>query len=420
MDSLAGFRLTQRLHVGRRFETWRAERIEDGTAFIVKVALDSQVPQDAANLRHEYDVSSALDLPGVIRAQGLEETAENGVVLLMEDVGGQSLAEFRTVEALEPDMVLNIGVQVADVLGAIHARGVVHKDIKPANLIIRPDTHEVRLTDFGISSRLPRESTPRVETQRLEGTLAYISPEQTGRINRQVDARSDLYSLGATLYELLASRPPFETDDPAELVHAHIARAPQPLSEVAPGTPAALAAIVSKLLNKAAEARYQSAFGLLHDLRRCQANPTESFALGERDVHGVLRLPEELVGRSEQREQLLEAVKRVSAGGREMVMISGAPGIGKSALVAEVERAFAEHDANGDGLCQPQEWPLDAPAFARADRDHDGVLTFTEVVRPPTDLLDAIRAGARDPGSFGDEPSVEGVVGSLDGAFSAR
>ncbi|MDD9944150.1 MAG: AAA family ATPase [Myxococcales bacterium] len=340
MEHLPGYQLRQRLHVGSRFTTWRAERESDRASVILKAPHGSLVPRDIARLRHEFTVSSKLDVVGVVRAQGLEQTTEHGVVLVTEDFGGLSLRDYQAGKPLESALVVSIAIQVAKLLGEVHARGVVHKDIKPASLIIHPGTHDVRLTDFGISSELPREDSRQPSTRRLEGTLAYIAPEQTGRINRPVDARSDLYSLGATLFELLTGRPPFEATDPVEQVHAHIARPPERVDVLEPSVPGSVANVVEKLLSKAAEDRYQSAYGLLHDLERCRTSRTE-FPLGERDVGGVLRLPEGLVGRDAERQQLLDSVSRVLEGGLEALMISGPPGIGKSALVAELEHSLA-------------------------------------------------------------------------------
>ena len=226
----------------------------------------------------------------------------------------------------------------------MHKRELIHKDVKPANVLVNSATGQVRLMGFGIASRLPRERQAPEPPEFIAGTLPYMAPEQTGRMNRSIDSRSDLYALGVTLYEMLTGTLPFTASDPMELVHCHIARQPVPPSERLKGIPGAVSAIVMKLLAKTAEERYQTAAGAASDLRRCldeweTQRRIDEFPLGEHDTPDRLLIPEKLYGRESEIEPLLAAFDRVVAGGRpELVLVSGYSGIGKSSVVNELHK----------------------------------------------------------------------------------
>jgi hypothetical protein len=241
---------------------------------------------------------------------------------------------------------------LTDILGHIHQQNIIHKDINPANWIFNPSTWQVKLIDFGIASVLPRENPTLKNPNQLEGTLAYISPEQTGRMNRALDYRSDFYSLGVTFYELFTGKVPFETMDAMELVHSHIAIKPPSPIDINPELPMAISDIIMKLLEKTAEARYQSAWGLKADLQKCQkllalGNKT-SFTLGEQDFSDQFQLPQKLYGRELEVEALLAAFERVSTsslvekGKAEMMLVAGFSGVGKSVLVQEIYRPITK------------------------------------------------------------------------------
>jgi serine/threonine protein kinase len=243
-----------------------------------------------------------------------------------------SLAEF-----------LNIAIQLTDILNYLYQNRVIHKDIKLANILINPDTKQVKLIDFSISSLLPRETQEIQNPNVLEGTLAYISPEQTGRMNRGIDYRSDFYSLGVTFYELLTGQLPFISDDPMELVHCHLAKQAIPIHQIYPEISLVLSEIVSKLMAKNAKYRYQSALGVKHDLEIClrelqTTGKIESFEIGKRDISDRFIIPEKLYGREKEVNELLAAFERVSIGSAEMMLVAGFSGIGKTAVVNEVHK----------------------------------------------------------------------------------
>ena len=235
---------------------------------------------------------------------------------------------------------------LAAALGQLHGRGLLHKDLKPAHVVVNEATGQVWLTGFGIASRLPRERQSPEPPEVIAGTLAYMAPEQTGRMNRSIDARSDLYALGVTLYELLTGSLPFTASDPLEWVHCHIARQPVPPAERCTEVPGAVSAIILKLLAKTAEDRYQTAAGVEHDLRRCLAawetqGRIADFPLGAHDTPDRLVLPEKLYGRAREIETLLAAFDRVvTSGTPELVLVSGYSGIGKSSVVNELHKVL--------------------------------------------------------------------------------
>jgi PAS domain S-box-containing protein len=241
---------------------------------------------------------------------------------------------------------LRLAIGIATALAQVHQRGLIHKDIKPANLLVNAGTGQVWLMGFGIASRLPRERQAPAPPEVIAGTLAYMAPEQTGRMNRSIDFRSDLYALGVTLYEMLTGELPFTASDPMEWVHCHIARQPIPPNERVAGIPGPLSAIVMKLLAKTAEDRYQTAAGLTVDLRKCLAEweahrSIEPFPLGADDASDRLMVPEKLYGRQHEIDTLLGAFDRVVANGAtELVLVSGYAGIGKSSVVNELQKAL--------------------------------------------------------------------------------
>jgi PAS domain S-box-containing protein len=295
-------------------------------------------------LEHEYTLGAELDAAWAAHPIELSRH-RNRLALLLEDPGGAVLEQLLE-RPLEIREFLPIAISLAGVLRQVHMRGLIHKDIKPANVLVDIASYDVWLTGFGIATRLPRERANPEPPDEIVGTLAYMAPEQTGRMNRSIDARSDLYSLGVTFYQMLTGTLPFTAADPMEWVHCHIARQPVPPDVRAVETPRALSAIVMKLLAKTAEERYQTAAGLEADLRRCLAEweshgRIDPFALGTRDVPNRLLIPERLYGREREIDTLIACFERVVTRGiAELVLVSGYSGIGKSSVVNELHKAL--------------------------------------------------------------------------------
>src|SRR5262245_23902642 len=305
---------------------------------------DHPTPASLRRLEHEYALRVALDPAWAVQPLALTQH-QGRPVLVLEDPGGEPLTRFLDRPlALPQGLRLAIGLAVA--LGQLHGRGLIHKDVKPAHVFVNEATGQVWLMGFGIASPLPRERQAPEPPEVIAGTLAYMAPEQTGRMNRSIDARSDLYALGVTLYELLTGTLPFTASEPMEWVHCHIARQPVPPAERYKEIPGAVSAIIMKLLAKTAEERYQTAAGLEHDLRRCLAQwegegRIGDFPLGAHDTPDRLLIPEKLYGRTRQIASLLAAFERVVKGGApELVLVSGYAGIGKSSVVNELHKVL--------------------------------------------------------------------------------
>jgi serine/threonine protein kinase len=271
---------------------------------------------------------------------------QNSLVMFVEDFGGESLTIWMQQRSFTLEEFLLLAIATTEILGQIHRANIIHKDINPSNIVYNPQTKQLKIIDFGISTQLSRETPILKNPGVLEGTLAYISPEQTGRMNRTLDYRADFYSLGVTFYELLTGKLPFETEDALELVHCHIARQPLSPQEIKPEIPLILSQIVSKLMAKNAENRYQTALGIKHDLEMCllqlqETDSIEEFDLGRRDITDRFLIPEKLYGRETEVDNLLAAFERVSTGSAEMMLVAGFSGIGKTAVVNEVHKPIA-------------------------------------------------------------------------------
>src|SRR5438093_498870 len=342
MTELSGYVL-ETLREGGEFTLYRGWQHGNPLPVLVLTPVAEQpTPASLKQLEHEYALAVELDAAWAARPLALARH-EGRMMLVLEDLGGEPLDRFLG-QPLELTRFLPLAIGLAAALGRLNQRGLIHKDVKPAHILVNRETNQVWLTGFGIASRLPRERQAPEPPEFIAGTLAYMAPEQTGRMNRSIDSRSDLYALGVTLYEMVTGTLPFTASDPMELVHAHIARQPTPPSERLNGIPGPVSAIIMKLLAKTAEERYQTASGAASDLRRCldeweTRGWIDAFPLGEHDTPDRLLIPEKFYGRASEIETLLAAFDRIVAGGRpELVLVSGYSGIGKSSVVNELHK----------------------------------------------------------------------------------
>jgi serine/threonine protein kinase len=318
----------------------------DGQPVILKLLKqDYPTPEELVRYRQEYEITHNLNLEGVCRSLSLEKY-QNTFVIVFEDFGGESLKSWMSNRKLKLEDFLQIAIATTASLAQVHAANIIHKDINPSNIVYNPNTQQLKLIDFGISTVLSRENQTLKNPNVLQGTLAYMSPSQTGRMNRSLDYRTDFYSLGVTFYELLTNKLPFETTDALELVHCHIAKQPLPPSEMTSEIPQVVSGIVMKLMAKTAEERYQSAFGIKADLEEClnqlhQTGSISDFPLACQDIADKFQIPQKLYGRKQEIATLLSAFERASDR-IEMMLIGGYSGIGKSALVQELYKPITQ------------------------------------------------------------------------------
>ena len=353
---LPGYKIGENIYEGMRTLVYRGTRLSDSLKIVIKFLRHSYPSfSELVQFRNQYAITKNLNSAGIVRPLSLERYG-NGYALVTPDLGAISLDKaVAEDELLDLGSYLAIAIQLAEILQELDRQRVIHKDIKPANILIKPETKEVKLIDFSIASLLPREAQEIKNFNALEGTLAYISPEQTGRMNRGIDYRSDFYSLGVTLYQLLTGVLPFSSSDPMELVHCHISQQPIPPAATNPVSPTnrvseippVVSDIVMKLMAKNAEDRYQSALGLKLDLENClkqwqETGNIEAFELATRDISGRFLIPEKLYGRETEVQTLLAAFERIANGKTEMMLVVGFSGIGKTAVVNEVHKPIVK------------------------------------------------------------------------------
>ena len=375
VPNLARYRL-RRLHRDTEFELLRGSlsRSEDASApsILVRTPIaDHPAPASLRRMREEYALRSELDRAYVVRPLALIH-AGGHPMLVLEDPGGTPL-DLLLDGPMEIARFLRLAIRIVAALGHVHSRRLVHKDVKPANILVNTARDQARLMGLGIASSVPRERQSLQPPEFVAGTLAYMAPEQTGRMNRSVDSRSDLYALGVTFYEMLTGTLPFMASDPMELVHCHIARQPTPPGVKLKGIPAPVSAIIMKLLAKTAEERYQTASGAASDLRRCLSewetqNRIDEFQLGEQDKPDRLLIPEKLYGREPEIAALLTAFNRVVVGGRpELILVSGYSGIGKSSIVHELHKQLVPpHGLFASGKFDQQKRDIPYATLAQA------------------------------------------------------
>ncbi len=341
--NISGYEITEELYKGSRTLVYRGYQKINSLPVVIKL-LKNPYPSfsELVQFRNQYTIAKNLNYPGIIQTYSLEPY-QNGYMLVMEDFGGISLKDyFANNNDVSLNEFLQIAIALCNTLNILYKERIIHKDIKPSNILINPETKQVKLIDFSIASLLPRETQTLINLNVLEGTLAYISPEQTGRMNRGIDYRTDFYSVGITFYELLTGKLPFSSNDAMELLHCHIAKIPIALANKKE-IPQVISDIVMKLMAKNAEERYQSALGLKFDLENClhqlqETGSIESFEIGQRDVCDRFIIPDKLYGRETEVKILLQAFERVSLGATEMMLVAGFSGIGKTAVVNEVHK----------------------------------------------------------------------------------
>ncbi|MDY6901400.1 MAG: AAA family ATPase, partial [Cyanobacteriota bacterium] len=342
MVVITGYEILEQIHESYYSVVYRGRRGEDNQPIILKV-----LKQDCLNsyqltrYKHEYEITCNLESQGIIKAYDLQN--DDYLTMILEDFGGESLKNLLSQRKFNLVECLEIACQITDSLAQIHAAQVIHKDINPSNIVFNPVTKQLKIIDFGISTRLGSEHTVLSSPNALEGTLAYISPEQTGRVNRSLDYRTDFYSLGVTLYELFTYELPYTADDAMELIHCHLAKQPLSPHEINSKIPRMVSAIVMKLMSKTAEERYQSVWGIKADLETCLLQLQSydciiDFDLGKQDISHQFNISQKLYGRQQEISTLLTAFERVvsAASKTEMILVKGYSGIGKSALIKEI------------------------------------------------------------------------------------
>ncbi len=344
MVTLSNYTVGEQIYEGTDTLLYRGFRDGDCRPVVIKLSSSEQpTAREIARLRHEFAMLQAIDSPRVVRAYALEKH-EHGVALVLEALDGHTLGELLRAGRLGLKKALHIAAAIAEILEDVHRLGIIHRDIKPHNILVHDATGDVYLIDFGMATSMTQEVRQADGSRTIEGTLAYLSPEQTGYMNRPLDHRSDLYSLGVTLFQMLTGSLPFTSEDARELVRSHVARIPPAPRDLNAALPVAVSDLVMKLLTKAPEERYQSALGLGADLAEClrQIEATGTVGvleLGRRDAAAVLRLSQKLYGRADEEAALLAAVERAESGAVELFLVAGHSGIGKSSLVQATQKA---------------------------------------------------------------------------------
>ncbi len=351
MINLTGYSIKEEIHSGDKTSVYRADK--SGKPVILKLLKNEYPdPKELSAFKHEFDILEKINFTGVVQVIGTEKY-KNSLAIVFEDIEGDSLAnlldEIKKFSLIDK---LNIFIKSITALGEIHKINLVHKDIKPQNIILNKKTGELKLIDFGSASFLTKQNSAVALNSSLEGTLAYISPEQTGRMNRTVDYRTDFYSFGISFYQLLTGELPFLSTDAMELIHSHIAKtaiSPKKKNNI----PKAISDLVMKLMMKNPEDRYQSITGILSDLEKCKKYlidenldflNSNDFVLGEKDFSGKFQIPEKLYGREKEVSIILDSFKKVANGSLELLLISGRSGIGKSVLINEINKPITEYN----------------------------------------------------------------------------
>ncbi|MCP4132042.1 MAG: SpoIIE family protein phosphatase [bacterium] len=343
MKKILQYNILEKLEETRGSILYRVRKENEDKTFILKeLKSKDPTPSEIARFKQEYNLIRKIDIDGVIKTYEILEY-DNKIALVLEDFNGISLENLD--KKMELKLFLLIAINLSNALGHLHKETIVHKDIKPRNILFNTATEELRISGFGISNEITHENNEINAPAVITGSLVYMSPEQTGRMNRQLDYRTDMYSLGITLYELLTGRVPFRSTDPMELIHHHIAINASPPAELNPAVPKTVSNIVMKLLSKMPEERYQNCFGVMTDLQEClrqleNTGKIKAFEPGQYDIAPGFIVPRILAGRERELDVLMNTVLRITSSGErsEFLLVSGEPGIGKSVLINEAHR----------------------------------------------------------------------------------
>lgn len=341
MEKIAGYILHEKIRETRNSFIYRGQKENQPQSLIIKVLKTKYpTPSEIARFKQEYNLIKDLTIDGIIKIYAIVQH-NNSFAIIEEDFGGISMKEILKTKKLGLKEFLRIAATLSRTLGLIHKNNIIHLDIKPDNILINAKLDTVKIADFGISVALTHANDEIYNPEVVSGTLAYMSPEQTGRMNRNVDYRTDLYSLGVTFYEMISGEVPFKSQDPMELIHSHIARQPAPPRGLDSSVPQVVSAIIMKLLSKTPEERYQNGLGLAADIEKCLDQFTkrgriDNFALGKKDISIKFYIPQIIVGRKKELNILLESFEQASSGTSGIMLVLGQPGIGKSALINEI------------------------------------------------------------------------------------
>ncbi len=343
MIQIPAYTITTEIFKGRNSTIFKAIRKRDNFPVVLKLLnREHPSPVDLSAFLREYEIINKIAGDRIIKTYGIEKY-NNSFFIVLEDIGGESVDKVLLLASQGITEKISLAIQMTQALIQVHQNNIIHKDINPTNFIWNHKTNQLKIVDFGISAEITREASQCINLNELEGLLDYVSPEQTGRVNRPLDCRTDLYSLGITLYELFTGRLPFSGDDDLEKIYAHIAKTPIPPSEVNPEIPAIISKIILKLISKTSEERYQSALKLKEDLDRCFLLSDEKrkicdFLLGDRDYGDRFEIPHKLYGREAETQILIDEFEKAANGRCGLILVSGYSGIGKSSLIHEIRK----------------------------------------------------------------------------------
>lgn len=353
MVDSSNFNFSTLLYESNSVKVYRGFRISDKKPLIFKILKNENQDKTLTdNFKREFSILQELTLDGVsdgvIRECGLE-SYDNTIMMVLEDIGGRSLGSILQEKKLLVEEFLNFAVKLCSILDSLYKKQIIHKDINPHNIIWNEESDQIELIDFGIATRTSTRSQSFTPLETIEGTIAYISPEQTGRMNRAVDHRTDLYSLGVTFYEMISGQHPFNFSDPMEIIHAHLAQIPMPVATVEDSIPEYISTIIEKLMSKMAEDRYQTFSGLLFDLQESLKilrgkKDASQFILGEKDFAERFQIPQKLYGRKLETEILGTSFEKMTNGKSELLLVKGYSGVGKSSIIYELHKNLTEKD----------------------------------------------------------------------------